>query len=41
MYGQSTPRRKAVWLPLLTGALVCALMLAFALRHSRLRVQRR
>jgi iron complex transport system substrate-binding protein len=31
MYGQPTPRRKPAWLLLLTGALVCALMLALAL----------
>jgi iron complex transport system substrate-binding protein len=31
MYGHSTPRRNPAWLPLLTGVLVCALMLAFAL----------
>ncbi len=31
MYGRSRPRRKPAWLSLLTGALVCALMLAFAL----------
>jgi iron complex transport system substrate-binding protein len=31
MYGHSTPRRKPAWLPLLIGALICALTLAFAL----------
>jgi iron complex transport system substrate-binding protein len=30
MHGHSTPRRKSVWLPLLTGALICALMLVLA-----------
>lgn len=31
MHGHSTPRRRPAWLPLLTGALMCALVLALAL----------